>query len=220
MKGLLIKDFELLLQQKKILSAVLLLSVMLNYNSDGTFVIGYLTFVCAFLVLNSITYDEYENGYPFLFTLPIRRNTYVRSKYVFTVMICVFAWLAGCLVAVAFFLARNQIDRMPEAMEEAGIFLPGVLIFLAVMLPLQFKFGTEKSRIVIIIVFGICFLAGYLAKTMADTTGIQLDQVVNQFNHLWKQNTLLAEAGILIGTVVVLGISYLASVTVIKQKEF
>lgn len=220
MKGLLIKDFCLLMQQKKILALILFLAVMLNYNSDGTFVIGYLTFVCAFLALGSISYDEYDNGYAFLFTLPIGRKSYVRSKYLFAVMVCVASWLTGCLVAFAFFLARNQMGDMLDAIQGVEAVLAGVLIFLAVLMPLKLKYGADKGKIAMLAVLGICCLSGYLAKVMAETAGIAVDQITDRLNRFWTQNIWIVEAGMWTGTVLILGISYLASVAVMKRKEF
>ena len=112
MKGLLVKDFCLIRQQKKFLAILLLLAIVLNYNSDGSFVIGYLTFVCSFLIISSISYDEYDNGYSFLFTLPVGRKTYVQSKYIFAVLLSSCSWMTGCVIASVFYLARNQVGRL------------------------------------------------------------------------------------------------------------
>ena len=38
MRGLLIKDLRFMLQQKRFFAVLLLLSVVLNFGSDGTFV--------------------------------------------------------------------------------------------------------------------------------------------------------------------------------------
>lgn len=220
MKGLLIKDFCLLLQQKKFLMLLLLLSIALNFNSDGSFVIGYLTFVCSFFVINSITYDEYENGYRFLFTLPVRRETYVRAKYAFAVLLCAMAWLAGCLISSVFYLAKNQLSSMQAGMGEACILLPLILIFLAVMLPVQFKFGSEKGRIVMAFTFCGCILIGYLLQRFGEQAGEQMRQIMQRIDQLLKQGWWV-QAGILgIVAVIVLGISYLASIAIMRGKEF
>ena len=81
MRGLLVKDLRQILQQKKFLVIMLLLAFFLNMNTDGSFVFGYLTFVGAFLVLNTLSYDEYDNTLPFIFTLPVERKTYAIEKY-------------------------------------------------------------------------------------------------------------------------------------------
>lgn len=223
MKGLLVKDIHMLLQQKNILMMILLLSVLLNFSMENTFVVGYLTFVGSFFVISSISYDEYENGFSFLFTLPIRRNTYVRSKYIFAVLACLLFWLTGCLITLVYCLAKNQFGRMQGGMMEACIYLPLILIFLAVMLPILLKFGSEKGRIVMVVVFCACILIGYLVDSMVtgqvavylETFMQKLDQLLVQPGGRWILAGVIGA-----GTVMILGISYLASIAVMRRKEF
>lgn len=217
MKGLLVKDFCLIRQQKKFLAILLLLAIVLNYNSDGSFVIGYLTFVCSFLIISSISYDEYDNGYSFLFTLPVGRKTYVQSKYIFAVLLSSCSWITGCVIASVFYLARNQVGRLWGSLAEARVLLLAILVFLAIVLPLQFKFGAEKGKYAILATFGICFVIGYLGKTISDSLGIHPERI---FNRLLVQNSWVLGGILLLGTVFILGISYLFSVAILKQKEF
>lgn len=217
MKGLLVKDFCLIMQQKKFLVLLLLLAIVLNYNSDGSFVIGYLTFVCSFLIISSISYDEYDNGYSFLFTLPVGRKTYVQSKYIFAVLLSGCSWMTGCVIATVFYLARNQMGRFRGSIAEAWILLLAILIFLAIVLPLQFKFGAEKGRYAMLATFGICFLIGYLGKAITDSIGIHPERI---FNRLMAQNMWVLSGILLLGTVIILEISYLSSIAIMKRKEF
>lgn len=222
MKGLLVKDICLLLHQKKLLMFMLLMSIVLNFNSDsdGSFVVWYLSFVCSFFVINSITYDEYENGYRFLFTLPVRRNTYVRAKYAYAVLICTLSWLTGCLISIAFYLAKNQSVRVQTEMGETCIILPLILIFLAVMIPIQFKFGYEKGRFVMAFIFCGCILIGYLLQKIGEQAGESLGQIMQMADRLLKLDWWLQAGMFGIATLLVLGISYLVSVVVMRQKEF
>ena len=88
MKGLLIKDLRLMLQQKRFFLILFFIAIVLNFNSDGgTFVVAYLTFLCSSFVLSTITYDEYENGYLFLMTLPVSKKTFATEKYVFGLLL-------------------------------------------------------------------------------------------------------------------------------------
>ena len=102
MRGLLVKDLRLMMGQKKFLLLLLFMTVVLNFNDNITFVVYYLTFVCSFFVISSIAYDENDNGYPFLFCLPIDRSVYVREKYVFEVLLNIVSWLAGFFICFLF----------------------------------------------------------------------------------------------------------------------
>lgn len=220
MKGLLVKDICLILQHKKFLAMILLVSAALNFSGDDNFSIGYLTFICSFFIINTITYDEYENGFRFLFTLPIRRNTYVRSKYVFAVLLCMMSWVTACLIAIACYFAKNQIGSIQEGVVESCIFLPIILIFMSVMLPVQFKFGTEKGRIIMAFFFCGCVMIGYLVEKMARQVGVQMEQIMQFADRLLAQPTWILVSAVVAITVIILGISYWVSIAVMRQKEF
>ncbi len=84
MKGLLIKDFKLLKGQKNFFMTITAISIIMIIVSPGTsFPIGFLGFVGALFSLSSISYDEFDNGNAFLFSLPITRKDYVLEKYIF-----------------------------------------------------------------------------------------------------------------------------------------
>ena len=75
MKGLLIKDFKLLKGQKNFFMTITAISIIMIIVSPGTsFPIGFLGFVGALFSLSSISYDEFDNGNAFLFSLPITRK--------------------------------------------------------------------------------------------------------------------------------------------------
>lgn len=86
MKGLLIKDFKLLKGQKQFLAAVLVVTIVfMTTNTSLSFIISYITVMMGMITLTTISYDEYENGMGYLFTLPVSRKGYVREKYLFGV---------------------------------------------------------------------------------------------------------------------------------------
>lgn len=78
MLGLLIKDFQLMWKQKSFFIIIIVVGCLLTmgYN-DFTFMVGFITFILSLFTVSSISYDEFDNGYPFLFTLPFSRKTYV-----------------------------------------------------------------------------------------------------------------------------------------------
>ena len=81
MKGLLIKDYKLLMLQKKTFLLMLLIAICMNFamQDNPGFIIGYLTFFAALMANTTLSYDEYGNGIIFLLTLPVTRKTYVKQ---------------------------------------------------------------------------------------------------------------------------------------------
>ena len=84
MKGLLIKDFKLMMMQKNFFLSIIAIAVVLTvFVKNPSFIIGYLTFIGSVFTLSTISYDEFDNGNAFLFSLPITRKLYALEKYVF-----------------------------------------------------------------------------------------------------------------------------------------
>ena len=83
MKGLLIKDFRLLKGQVYFLLIVTGCVIVFMINGSEAFGVAYVCSMVALLSLTTVSYDEYENGSAFLFTLPITKKDYVKEKYLF-----------------------------------------------------------------------------------------------------------------------------------------
>lgn len=159
MKGLLIKDFKILLQQKKIWIIMFIISMMILFsNSDIPFVIGYITMVSAFVAISTISYDEMDNGYLFLFTLPIETKGYVFTKYILSVIVSTGAWGAANILCI---LVSKGMYAIAD-FYGAAILLLLALVMQFVVIPLQLKYGAEKSRIVYLLIFGGAIVLGIL----------------------------------------------------------
>ena len=102
MKGLLIKDLRLMVKQQKIFSSVVFIAVLLAVVTGNTFfIIRYMTFVASLFTLTSISYDEFDNGNAFLFSLPITRRMYVKEKYGVAMLLGGGLWVVSTVFAVA-----------------------------------------------------------------------------------------------------------------------
>lgn len=151
MKGLLVKDFLLMIKSKKVILFMLFIGIIGGIN-DISFATGYILMVLAILSLSTISYDEANHGLKTLFTLPISKSDYVKEKYLFSLIITgigfVFVTILGCFSKNGFM--------------ETLIILSTALL-LALSLPFQLKEGNEKGRIVLfVVVFGCTFLFAFL----------------------------------------------------------
>ena len=90
MKGLLIKDIRLMKSQGAVLLGLLVIvAIFMGFVSDvsPSFVVTYITIFLSIFTATTISYDEFDNCYLFLMTLPITRKKYVNEKYVFGILI-------------------------------------------------------------------------------------------------------------------------------------
>lgn len=212
MSGLFVKDLALLTQRKSSILMLMIIGCVMGFSMDGSFVVGYITMLTAILTLGTISYDEFDNGYPFLLTLPITRKLYVQSKYMFSGVIGLVGWAFAVVVYVACSFARI-IQLTGEDLLGAFIFIPFFMLIIAVMMPLQLKYGAEGSRIVMAIIAGVIAVIGFFGMKVFPE-GIQMPEFVEN----------LSVGGVIaivvVVTVIALGMSYMASVRVMNKKTF
>ena len=181
---------------------------------NPVFVISYTPMLCVFVALSTITYDMFDNGAAFLFSLPFSRKDYVREKYIFSGLITLTAWGISVLVAVGYSVVKGEDWK--ELLMTAGVLLVMAILLMGVSVPLQLKFGAEKSRVVVILVMAVMFgmVIGFF-KVM-EILNLKPQQILSIF---YNMNTLLlALAGIVI-FLVLMCISYHTSVRIMQKKE-
>lgn len=212
MRGLLQKDLCLLLQRSRALIILLGVGIMMGYSTDGSFVIGYMTMLCAILTVGTISYDEFDNGYPFLFTLPITKKTYVIGKYIFCLLGDMAGWVISVIIYAGCRIAKGNVFTANELMEAIS-FIPVVGLITAIMLPLQLKFGAEKSRQVLAVIVGGSMALGYMGmKLLPDR--LQVPAFILEISDF------TAMAIFMVISLVILFISYMLSIHIMEKKEY
>lgn len=218
MKGLLIKDFKLLKNQRQFFSIVTLICMVCMFLYDNaTFAISYMTIVFSLFTLSTISYDEYDNGMAYLFTLPFSRKEYVQEKYIFGVLTTVGALAAVSVLGFIFSVIRSSAFETEEWVAGVTVSFLVTILLLTITIPLQLKFGSDRSRIALLAVFGCCALAAYIAVTIVRFAGIKVMEI---FDRLVAQcPEVLIVTGCLTGVLAVAA-SYLVSLKIMKKKQF
>ena len=219
MKGLLIKDFKLLKVQKNFFLLILCIAIGIEIFTNSTsssFIIGFLSFVATLFTLSSISYDEFDNGNAFLFSLPITRKSYVIEKYGFGMILGSSFWAFGTLIVIFKEVITHKYVSI-DTVIAAFIILPIVFAVLAVMLPFQLKFGGENGRIAIICTLVIVFLIGIVITKVANAFNINLSFLFHEIATLNSIILILVIIGI---TFFMLFVSYRISLSIMKKKEF
>lgn len=218
MKGLLIKDYKLILNQKNFFFLMIALSIgMLLFSDDVIFPLGFLTFVISLFTISTISYDDYNNGYAFLFTLPITRKKYVKEKYCFGLLLGSFSWILTTILGSMVILNRG-IFSIQEFLLCSLSILAAMLIFLALTLPFQLKFGQEKGRIALIGVLGAVSIIGIVINQIL-TSFFHID-FGTLFNTLPAINISMLIFFLILVALICLWVSYKISTTIMEHKEF
>lgn len=211
MKGLLLKDFKLMMNQKNYFLMMVVIGLCMGAVYDPSFTISYLTFMGGNFVLSTISYDEFDNGYAFLFTLPITRHLYVYEKYIFSFLTSSSIWLISNVITISYELAQHHPIGLEWWITSFSVLV--VLLSMSfLMIPFHLKYGGEKGRIVMMISFGAVFVALYFCSTL-----VELPNTVRQTmqNAPW----LIAVVLLIIGLIVTFG-ALKSAIQIMNRKEF
>lgn len=201
MKGLLVKDFLLMIKSKKVILFMLFIGIIGGIN-DISFATGYILMVLAILSLSTISYDEANHGLNTLFTLPISKMDYVKEKYLFSLII---TGIGFVFVTILGYFSKSDF------METLAI-LSTALFLLAISLPFQLKEGNEKGRIVLfVVVFGCTFLFAFLNQFIPKFFE-SIESVLNTLD------SIMFSVGLLIASIILYIISMMISIRIYNKK--
>ena len=218
MKGMLMKDFMLLKNQKQFFVAILAFAVMFfGMYDDTSFAFNYIVILCTLFTISTISYDEYDNGMSYLFTLPISRKGYVKEKYVFGIIAIFIALVTSTVLDFVFQMVKKQEYSAQGLLIQICISLMVAMLMLAFSLPIQLKFGAEKSRIALLAVFGCIAAVGFVVVKLAESMNLDIGAIVAKLNGMSPQ--ILVVGGILAG-ILLLAVSYLISLKIMMEKQF
>ena len=155
MKGLLLKDILNLKQQAKLYLIVIAVWLVIGIsNQDANFFVGLILICALFFPISATAYDEKAKWDRYVLTMPVSKSDIVMSKYLLS-LLCA---LMGSVISLIAGIAISS--DLKETLLSFMFFISLALILLSIVLPAIFKYGVEKGRIIIILVFLIPTLFG------------------------------------------------------------
>ncbi|MDO4466586.1 MAG: ABC-2 transporter permease [Bacillota bacterium] len=215
MTGLLEKDIRIILSRKQALYIFLLMGVVFGFTMGGEFIFGYLPFLFTILAISTISYDEINNGYSFLLTLPVDEKIYVQEKYVFCILAGISSWILSIGIYLISNVTKGTLMPIGELIPMFFCFLLMIFLFPSIMVPIQLKFGIERSRIVMTIIAGVFMVIPLILEKIVPKASL--------ISWIEKLDAVSPSAVFLVLVVVVciaVTLSYLISVNIMKKKEY
>ena len=216
-----IKDYLTIAKQKKLAVLYVFVAIMLSFSMDSSFIVSYFSLIGSLLVLTTLTYDSFDNGYPFLMSLPVTAKTYVYAKYLFSFLGLLGFWGFSVILQFASLILRKESFEVLDVLSMDVTFFPMFLFIVGLMLPISLKFGAEKARIILIVIFGLVFVVGIMGKKLLETAvkdyHIDFETIIKKLDAMPQQVVTLSLAGLGILAFV---ISMMISVGIMKKKEF
>lgn len=180
MTGLVKKDLYLsvsMLRSYVVVAAVFAILTLAGVY-EISFFITYMSVMCIMIPVNLFAYDEQARWDKYAAALPSGRAGVVKARYLFTILIClgslVFALLLQLIVALA---------SGAQGQERVDLLLSGLLpaaygcFMNAILLPLLFKFGSQKGRLYLILALGVGVGVIFGGLTGLKEMGLSLSEV-------------------------------------------
>lgn len=212
MSGLLVKEYYILRRHLKQYVLLIIFFGALSIFMDSVIYFQAMTTMSfCMLVFTGMSYDAAAGWDKFALTMPVSRKDVVLSKY----MSCVIYAVSAIVVSILFSVIINNIYPM----EEVGLMLMAalaatllclMLIIYSILLPMIFKLGIEKARIlmiavIIIPVFAMLGTAEYMPESALD--------------FIKRHEALFGAAGVVF-SILMYFISYFVSLRIYDKKEF
>ena len=220
MTGLILKDF---LVMKKVLRYYLFLMVVYSlFAFMGTFtysiISGFAIIMGVMAPMSAFAYDEQAKWDKFAAATPVGRRGVVKARYLFSLLLLLGSGVLSILVSmgvVAF--GKAEADTWWEPILVVTVILLLGITLNAVILPILFKFGAEKSRVISMILFVVGFGGTFFLLTRLSRRGnLNLDGLGNALASL--PPALLVAIPVVV-IFALFWLSYRLSVGIYQKKE-
>lgn len=224
MKGLILKDL-FVLRKIAVLYLVIegvLLAASLFNPAMQMFAILYFLILAMMLPITALAYDERAGWEKYALTMPVTRKKLVASKYLLGLIL-----LGTSLVLMVIFiiflyawLSVYSVNYTETVLRLVFAVVVGCL-FLSVLMPIMLKLGTEKGRIVMMLMIFIPVGAVLiLSKTgVLDSFALDSNDAFAKIELILNNIPLLLLLAAAV-CLLMLGISLWISFMIVKHKEY
>lgn len=220
--GLLKKDIYNLSSYKTSLIIILVLVPIFCISiSDIQFIIPALTMMLGMIAISTFSYDDMSKANKYINAMPSTKKDVVREKYILAIMGIFFGGIAGTIVTIIVGKIINIVNpssnvvlNYQEIITNAITWMIGLYIVQSIQIPLIYKYGSEKSRIVMIM---LMILAGGVIVFVQPL----ISAIYNMINIKIPQNlyTIIIGIGLVLLAIVMYIISFKISYKTYENKE-
>ena len=216
MKGLLLKDLSIIKTQIRSVVLIMIIALfMMLAGNNTTFAVVYSNILFVTFGINTLSYDSHDNGYAFLFTVPITRKLYILEKYVFSMLSVVTGTILSLILMLGVsFVKDNYMLTSSEISFVIGYAI-GAFVVLAIMLPVNLKFGPEKGRIAMIVLIAIVMAGVFSISKIAGTVDL-----TKLYFEMREVSIFVIWTILILVTLIIISLSYMISCKVMEKKEF
>ena len=210
MKGLILKDIYNIKYNAKSMVFLLVLFAFIFIPQQGS--IGYIamsTILCSFMVVTTMSFDKMANWDKYALTMPLTRKDIVMSKYIILLVFDFIGVLCGVVISAIVDIYLGKFNGI-ELLSGVNVGISLSVIFSGIMLPLIYKFGVEKARMLMI----ACYLIPSLSI-------VGMSKLLSHFNLTMNidEFTNVIMAILPVFSILLLAASYCISLRIYKKEE-
>ena len=211
MSGLILKDLLNLKSYSKIivLFVVIFGAVSFYSGSNANFFANFFLMFFLMLTITTFSYDSSSKWELYAMSFPVGRKRIVLSKYVLALILTLAGFLVSVLLTLLTCLGQRSWEGLAAQGLSALLVASGGLITLSVVMPLVFRFGAEKSRFLMMLIFIIPWIG------LSVFSQLQIDPMTIDMEQMFWWIMALAP----VAAVVMLIISYLISCAIYERKD-
>lgn len=155
MKGLLLKDWYQVKTNMRMmyLTVLAVLAIWtLSTSGDSSFAVNYSAVFLGFMPAYLLSYDHASGWTEYSFALPLSKELQVTEKYLVGLLCAAAAVVIGGLFITVISL-RTGTTPDKDALSLLAGSVCAILLINGIMLPLYYRFGAEKARMLYMLMF-------------------------------------------------------------------
>lgn len=167
-KGLIIKDFMNIKSYKSTMIYLIIIFLLFSVinNETSNFLPIMITLIFGMIGISSFSYDNFSKSDKYILSFPVSKKDVVKARYIYILFMTLIGAIIGPAIAILVQLLKNNtLDGVNEIIMTTMGAILGMLVLQIVQIPIMYKFGAEKGRIIqmISIVFVMVLISGITA---------------------------------------------------------
>ncbi|MDO9492125.1 ABC-2 transporter permease [Acetobacterium sp.] len=150
MKGLILKDLLNLKSTFKMLGLMIFLFAVIYIPQGNGFIFGMIILMVSMMVVTTISYDDLAKWDAYALTMPVTRKEIVLSKYLVMALLNTLGAVLALIVGIIGSMIMGQ-SFSTEVLAIIGVLYLIAFSYGSMMVPLIYRFGTEKARLMLIL---------------------------------------------------------------------
>ena len=218
-KGLIIKDFQTMKSYKTTILFMIVIFIVCSFSNNNltNFLPIFMPLCFEMIAISSFSYDNLAKTDKYILTFPINKKDMVKARYIYILLFTLFGSLLGLVLTILIQCIKigNMIDKDILSNTLAIIFgsLSAIIFLQAFQIPIMYKFGAEKGRIIqMIMIVALMIGISLIVTTLMNFFNISLDSFI-----IMLKNYLIVILSI--SVIIIYILSFIISYKIYDKKE-